>query len=101
MDQRNFAIGVLSTTAAVMLVGLLVLTGRPESAQAAGMSDRGGDYVMSVGTTPQTDEEYLFVLSNSQQKMVVYRFDTNRGMLDMVQGVDLSALRDPPPGRQP
>ena len=101
MDQRNFVIGILSTTAAIMLVGLVLVTTRPTSVSAAGMTATGGDYIMSVGTTPQTDEEYLFVVDVPAQKMVVYRFDANKGVVDLVQGIDLSVFRQPPPGQPP
>ncbi len=106
MDQKNFAIGVLSTTAVIMLVGLVLVTSRPEPALAAGMTATGGDYIMSVGTTPQTDEEYLYVVDVPAQKMIVYRFDANKAAVDVIQAVDLAPFRQgqgqPPPGkRQP
>jgi|CXWL01.1.fsa_nt_gi hypothetical protein len=105
MDQRNFAIGVLSTTAAIMLVGLVLVTTRPTPVSAAGMTATGGDYIMSVGTTPQMDEEYLFVVDVPTQKMAVYRFDASKGVVDLIQGIDLSEFRkqpgQPPPGKPP
>ena len=101
MDQKNFAIGVLSTTAVIMLVGLAVIATRPEPAHAAGMTATGGDYIMSVGTTPQTDEEYLYVVDVPAQKMIAYRFDVNKGAVDMVQAIDLAVLRQPPGQPQP
>ena len=104
MDQKNFAIGVLSTTAAILLVGVVLITGRPQSAVAAGMTSTGGDYIISVGTSPQTDEEYVYVIDVPSQKMLVYRFDANRGLVDVVQSIDLAQFRQgtpPPPGQPP
>src|SRR5262245_24461569 len=105
MDQKNFAIGVLSTTAAIMLVGLVLVSTRSEPALAAGMTATGGDYIMSVGTTPQTDEEYLYVVEAPAQKMIVYRFDANKSIVDLVQTVDLAQFRQgagqPPPPQPP
>lgn len=104
MDQKNFAIGLLSTTAAIMLVGLAVISTQPAPATAAGMTATGGDYIMSVGTTPQTDEEYLFVVDAPAQKMVVYRFDANKEAVDLIQAIDLAQFRQqpgqPPSGRR-
>jgi hypothetical protein len=104
MDQRN-TIGVLSTTAAILLVGLVLVTTRPIPAIAAGMTATGGEFIMTVGTTPQTDEEYLYVVDVPTQKMAIYRFDVNKGVVDLVQGVDLSQFRQqpgqPPPGQPP
>lgn len=105
MDQKNFAIGVLSTTAAIMFTGLIMIGTRPETANAAGMTTSGGEYIMTVGTTPQTDEEYLYVLDTGMQKMIVYRFDANRANMELVQGIDLSefrkALNAPPQPKAP
>ena len=100
MDQKNFAIGVLSTTAAILLVGLAIVASRPAPASAAGMTASGGDYVMTIARTPQPDEEFVYVVNVPAQKMVVYRFDATRGLTDMVQAFDLSMLRLPP-DRQP
>jgi hypothetical protein len=94
MDQRNFAIGVLSTTAVILLVGVVMVASRPSPVEAAGMTATGGDYIVSVGTSSQTDEEYVYVVDVPSQKMLVYRFDANRGNVDIVQAVDLSKLRD-------
>lgn len=103
MDQKNFAIGVLSTTAAIMLVGVALVTSRPAPVMAAGMTATGGDYIISVGTSPQTDEEYVYVVDVPSQKMVVYRFDANKAVVDVVQAIDLSQFRQgtPPPPGQP
>lgn len=96
MDQKNFAIGVLSTTAAIMFTGLILIGSRPETVNAAGMTSSGGDYIMTIGTTPQTDEEYLYVVDVSMQKMIVYRFDANRAVVDIVQGINLAEFREAP-----
>ena len=100
MDQKNFTIGLLSTTAAILLVGLALVTARPQPALAAGMTATGGDYIMSVGTTPQTDEEYLYIINVPAQRMIVYRFDANKASVDIIQTIDLAQFRKgptPPP----
>lgn len=103
MDQKNFTIGVLSTTAAILLVGVVLVASRPSPVLAAGMTATGGDFIITVGTSPQTDEEYVYVLEVPSQKMLVYRFDANRGTVDIVQALDLSQFRQgtPPPAGQP
>ncbi len=93
MTSRDFLIGLLSTTAAILLVGVVIVASRPSSAQAAGMTVSGGDYILTVGTGMQLDEEYVYVVDTSAQKMLAYRFDSNRGEIEIVQGVDLSGLR--------
>jgi hypothetical protein len=109
MDSRNFLIGLLSTTATILLVGVVVVMTRPAPTIAAGMTASGGDYILTVGTSTQIDEEFVYVVDTSAQTMLAYRFDGNRGEIEVVQGVDLSVLRagsgnapggqTPPPGR--
>ncbi|MGB2988064.1 MAG: hypothetical protein WBE26_19520 [Phycisphaerae bacterium] len=93
MDSRNFAIGILSTTAAILLVGLLIINTRPEPVWADGMTVTGGDYVLTVGGVSTADEEYLYVIDAPAGKLISYRFDTGRKQVEIVQGIDLSELR--------
>ena len=109
MDSRNFVIGLLSTTASILLVGVVVIMTRSAPVLAAGMTASGGDYILTVGTGTQIDEEFVYVVDNSAQKMLAYRFEVNRGVIEIIQGFDLSELRqgagnppggqNPPPGR--
>ena len=92
MDSRHFAIGVLSTTATILLVGVVLLYSRPEDVRADGMTTSGGGYVMTVGGLTQGDEQIVYVLDTSTDKMVVYRFDTNRHQIEILQGIDLAEL---------
>jgi hypothetical protein len=103
MDPRNFAIGVLSTTATVLLVGVVLLYSRPEGARADGMTTSGGNYVITVGSLTKGDEEVVYVVDTSTDKMLVFRFDGNRRQIEIVQGVDLAEARraSTPPGQQP
>lgn len=93
MDAKNFTIGVLSTTAAILLVGLLVIHSRPEPARADGMTTSAGAYVLSVGGVSIADEEYLYVLDAPAQKLIAYRFDAGRQQIEVAQGIDLAELR--------
>ncbi len=95
MDTKNFAIGILSTTAVILVVGLVLLhTGR-EQAWASGMTAAGGEYVLTVGLGVQRDEELVYVIHAPTQRMVTYRFDTTRQQIEIVQGMDLAELRQP------
>lgn len=101
-DTKNFAIGVLSTTAVILFVGLLIVQSRPSEVYASGMTTSGGGYIMTVGAMTQNDEEVVYVLDTRSQKLVVYRFDGNRREIQILQGIDLSDLRKgaTPPGRR-
>jgi len=94
MDSRDFTIGVLSVTGIMLLTAVLVIGSRPNPAIASGMTAAGGDYIMTVGASTSTDEELLYVIDVRTNRLIVYRFDTNRAQIDLVQGVDLAQLRD-------
>lgn len=94
MDRRDFAIGVLSTTAAILLVGLLLVQTAPAPVLADGMTtSSGGNYVLTVGGVTQADEEFVYVLDSAADKMIVYRFDAHQREIQVVQGVDLAEIR--------
>lgn len=108
MNSKDLAIGILSTTAAILLVGLLIINTLPGPAYASGMTETGADYVLTVGTAITADEELIYVVDAPTEKMVVYRFDGGRGRIEIVQGIDLKPLREAaagqrtqPPGRRP
>ena len=93
MDSKNFALGILSTTASVLLVGLLVIHTRPAPVLASGMTTTAGNYVMTVGRDVTADEDYVYLLHKPSARLIVYRFDSNRQQIDGVQGSSLADLR--------
>ena len=93
MNSKDFAIGILSTTAVILLVGLVILNARPEPAQASGMTTTGRDYVLTVGAGGSADEELVYVLDAPAGKLIVYWFDGGRGRIEIAQGIDLEELR--------
>ena len=103
MDSKNFAIGVLSTTAIILLVGLLVIHSRPETAMASGMTAKVGTYLLTVGMDPSGDQELLYVINAAKERMIVYRFEPNRGQIQLLQGIELSEIRqaNEPQQKQP
>ena len=97
-DSKNFAIGVLSTTAVVLFVGLLIVQSNPPKVHASGMSTWGGGYMMTVGALSRNDDEVVYVTDSAAQKLAAYRFDANRREIQILQGIDLSDLRQGPAG---
>jgi len=95
-DPRNFAIGVLSTTASVLFVGLLLLQSQSQAVHAEGMTTTGGNYVLTVGRLNQGDEELLYLIDSGSNKLIAYRFDAVRRQIEVVQGIDLGELRRAP-----
>jgi len=104
MDSRNFAIGLLSTTATILLVGVVLLYSRPNQVLAEGMTVSGGGYIVTVGSLTRNDEEVVYIMDTATDKMLVYRFDTQRSQIEILQGIDLAELRQDTaatPGGQP
>jgi len=93
MDSKNFAIGVLSTTATILLVGVILLYSRTDIVRADGMTASGGGYVVTVGNLTWNDEELVYVIDATTDKMIVYRFDGNRRQIELVQGIDFSEMK--------
>ena len=93
MDNKTFAIAILSTTSAIFLVGLLVVLSRPLPASADGMTASGGGYVITVGALTDGGEELLYVIDVADEKLAVYRFDVANHAIQIVQGIDLAEQR--------
>lgn len=93
MDSKNFAIGVLSTTAVVLLVGVLIIHSQSSSALASGMTTEGGKYVMTVGSI-EPAEELVFVINATAQKMIAYRFDVGQSRIMRGERVNLKRMVD-------
>ncbi len=91
MDSKNFAIGILSTTAVILLVGVLTIHSYSSPAHAAGMTTAGGKYVMTVGAI-EPAEDLVFVINATAQKMIVYRFDVGQSQIIRVERVDLKEM---------
>ncbi len=94
MDTKTFTIGILTTTAVILLTALVILQTLPQPAVASGgMTVTGGDFVMTVGRDSSGDQEFVYVIDGSSQRLIVYRFDTARKQIQIAQGLDLGELR--------
>lgn len=94
MDRKDFAIGLLSTTAVVLFVGLLILQSGQRSVMADGMSIAGAGYLMTVGAITQNDEDLVYVFHPASERLASYRFDSTQRQIRLVQGIDLSEVRN-------
>lgn len=99
--NQNLAIGILSVTAVVLLVGLLVVSAVQDRALAGGMSDRGGDYIL-VTMQFNRGTENLVVTDAATKRILVYGYDIGSKRVDVWSGVDLARLQEQPgAGRRP
>ncbi|UCG16893.1 MAG: hypothetical protein JSV19_02430 [Phycisphaerales bacterium] len=93
MDSKNLTIGILSTTAVILLVGLIVIHSRPQPVYASGVGVQAGDYVMGVGRFDERTE-MLYVIDSTVNGMNVYLYDFKSGVLGISDQVDLGMLRE-------
>lgn len=94
MQSRNLAIGVLSITAVILFVGLIIVSVMPRTAVASDVSSYGGDFTITVGRVTR-DTEVLYVLDNVTQRLLVYGISRKNGAVDILDGADLAGLTPP------
>ncbi|TWT46246.1 hypothetical protein RAS1_26950 [Phycisphaerae bacterium RAS1] len=97
IDTRTFAIGVLSLTAVVLFVGLMLISAAPQPALAIGTSDRAGDYVMITQQLTQS-QEGVVIIDAASRRLILYAFDFNAKALRVLDGFELNQLRLPQRG---
>ncbi|MGE3182102.1 MAG: hypothetical protein AB7N71_10760, partial [Phycisphaerae bacterium] len=99
LDRQALTIGVLSITAAILFVGVILSLSQPTTAHAIGMNASGGDYVML--TQQLTDsQEAIIIIDSAAEKIAVFGYDFSRKVLIPIDGFDLARLRrELPPGR--
>lgn len=96
IDGQTFAIGVLTVTACVLLVGFVLVAITPRSAMGIGQLDRGGDYIMLTQQISNS-QEAVVVVDAASKRLNMYHLDVNARKLGMIlQGLPLDRL----PGAQ-
>ncbi len=89
-DSRNLTIGVLTITATVLFVGLVLTTSGPDSqAVAYGQLDRGGDYVIFTGQFTQ-NTELVYIVDAAAKRLVAYSYETSNRQIRLWDAVDLA-----------
>ncbi len=83
MNNENLAIGILTVTATILLVGLLLIGTVGQEAKAGSQHDRGGDYIM-LASQWRGERELLWVLDGRSEALGVYYFEPQRARLELV-----------------
>ncbi len=107
MNSKDLAIGVLSTTAVIMLVGILIIDHSSAPAHASGMTSSGGDYILVTGELWE-QEELLYVIDTAQNRLLTYKSNKSTGEIERASGEELSKyltsgapVTPAKPGRRP
>ena len=85
MNSKDFAIGILTVTAVILLTGLIIIHAvSPKQAMAIGQNAGAGDYLV---TTSQYNEftELLMVFDTAQMKMNAYVFNPQTNQIELLQ----------------
>ncbi len=91
-DNRNLTIGILTITATILFVGVVMsTTGGRNEAMAIGQLDRGGDYVMVTGLFTE-NYELVYVTDAAAQRMNSYGYDTTTRQFTLWDSIDLKAV---------
>jgi hypothetical protein len=101
MNSKDLAIGILSVTATILLVGLILINvWGPGPAYGYAQNASGGDYVV---TTSQYDAvtELLYVLDANVEQMNVYGFNVPMGRIELLRSLDVRRRQPPGPERRP
>ena len=91
MNSKDLTIGVLSTTAVILFVGLILLNAQPATVHASGMLDRGGDYIMLSGELWE-QEELLYVIDAGTSRMIAYRYNQTTKQIEVGGHQELGAF---------
>ena len=96
LDGKTFAIGVLSITACILLVGFVLLATSPQPAYGRGQSDRSGDYIMLTQQLSSSTEG-IVIIDAAAKQLIMYEFDYNNRRLVPLPGgrLPLDRLRQP------
>ena len=104
-SNKNLTIGVLSVTAVILFVGLIVVHslagGGQQAFAAAGAGVQSGDYMLVNGQF-KVDRELFYLIDASSEQLVVYRYDEKtRQAFGPTQSIDLKELRGGVPQGSP
>lgn len=89
MTSKDFAIGILSVTAVVLVVGLLIINvAQPERAYGIGQNAASGDYLVSTGQVDMLTE-LLYVVDAGVEQLNVYGFNTGTGRIELIRTLDI------------
>ena len=89
MDKKSFAIGILSVTAVILFVALLLTQAWTPTALAGEVSSASGDFTISVGRVTR-DTELLYIVDNTTQRMCIYGLNRRTAKVALLQKMPIA-----------
>ncbi len=92
ISAKDFAIGVLSVTAVILLATLVTISAFvPRQVYALPQAGASGNFLATASRLDETAE--LLMIVNTQQRLLnAYGFDVDAGQIALVQQLDLDRL---------
>ncbi len=89
-NAKNMAIGVLSITAVILLVGIIIVSSpAAKPAYAGNVSSYGGDFTVTIGRVTR-DAELLYLVDNTTERLLVYGLQRKTGKTAILDKSELS-----------
>lgn len=93
INGLDIGIVTLVLTAGVLLFGIARLDqGTQPMAFASGMTATSGEFIITVGSLNDRDEEMVYVIDTGVQRMASYRYETRQKNIELVQQMDLGNM---------
>jgi hypothetical protein len=91
VDNRSLTIGVLSITACVLFVGLILTLAQPKPAYGIGQIDRTGDYIMLTQQVTNS-QELCVIIDSASRQMALYAYNSSNRQIQLLQNIQLSDM---------
>lgn len=97
VDTRTLMMGVLSITACILFVGLMLIVIQPRPAYGIGQLDRAGDYIMLTQQISNS-QEVCIIIDTASRQMAMYMYNASNRQIQRLQNIPLSEM---PSDKQP
>ena len=89
-NAKNISNGVLTITAVILLVGIILVgSTATNSAYAGNVSSYGGDFTVTIGRVTR-DAELIYLVDNTTERLLVYGLNRKTGKSAILDKSELS-----------
>ncbi|HNO79785.1 MAG TPA: hypothetical protein PKN33_17190 [Phycisphaerae bacterium] len=89
-NAKNISIGVLSITAVILFVGIILVSSpAAQPAYAGNVSSYGGDFTVTIGRVTR-DAELIYLVDNTTERLIVYGLQRKTGKCAILDQSELS-----------
>jgi hypothetical protein len=89
-NAKNISIGVLTITAVILLVGIILVgSTATKPAYAGNVSSYGGDFTVTIGRVTR-DAELIYLVDNTTERLLVYGLNRKTGKSAILDKSELS-----------